>query len=343
MKLNWQELRVQLRDPFRIARESSVQRRNVIVTLEQGAIAGLGEAAPSAYYGETADTVVETLERLAPRLEAIPPDPATMLEAMETCLEGQNAAKAGVDIALHDLLAKAKDLPLWRYLGLPASKPIATSFTIALDTTERMVARARDALARYSIIKVKAGLKEDMAAVLAISALGPARLRVDANGGWSVDEAVEKIKHLEKLNVEFVEQPIAAGNLAGLETLRSKTSLPIMLDEDVLGPADIPAVAGLAHGINVKLMKCGGIVKALSTIRAAREHGLGVMLGCMIETAVGITAAAHLTPLADFADLDGNLLLAWDPYQGVEVSRGHLVLPAEPGLGVRRREPRGDV
>ncbi len=339
MKLRWQVLDLRLRDPFTIARESSVERRNVIVSLEHGGTTGLGEAAPSTYYRETAETVVESLARLAPLLEPLPPEAPEALEAMDYCLSGQGAARAAVDIALYDLSARAAGQPLLRYLDLPVGEPLETSFTIALDTQDGMVHKAECALQKYPTLKVKAGRRDDISAIRAIAELGPARLRVDANGGWSVEEAVEKMRLLEELEVEFVEQPIAAGNLAGLETLRERTSLPILLDEDAVSPADIPAIAPFAFGVNVKLMKCGGIRRALAAIRTAREHGLRIMLGCMIETAIGITAAANLASLADFADLDGNLLLEWDPYRGVEVVEGRLMLPEGHGLGVTPRAP----
>nr|BBH92874.1 dipeptide epimerase [Thermogemmatispora argillosa] len=333
MQLKTQPLQLKLSTPFRIARGVEEIAENLLVTLSYDDLSGYGEAAPSAYYGETAATVSACLERFA---QALGDDPfliEDILERLDHLIGHNPAAKAAIDMALYDLMGKRLNLPLYRLLGLNPERSALTSFTIGLDTPERMAekaARARD----YPILKIKVGTRQDVENVRAIRAVSQATLRVDANAGWSVKEAIRTINALAEYGIEFVEQPIAPGDWEGLRLLRQQIPVPIIVDESCVSLEDIPRLAGCVDGINIKLMKCGGINHALKMIHTARAHHLQVMLGCMIESSLAITAAAHLTPLVDYADLDGNLLIENDPFSGVRVIQGKLILPEGPGLGV---------
>jgi L-alanine-DL-glutamate epimerase-like enolase superfamily enzyme len=225
--------------------------------------------------------------------------------------------------------------PVYQLLGLDPTATPRTSFTIGIDTPEAMARKAAEAHA-YPILKVKVGTPRDRDNLEAIRAQRPdAVIRVDANEAWTPKEAVRHIDELAAYDLEFVEQPVLGHDLEGLGHVRDAVALPVIADESCVVPHDVPRVAPYVDGINIKLMKCGGIYPALRMIHLARAHGLQVMMGCMIESSVAITAAAHLSPLLDYADLDGNLLIDDDPYRGVEVVEGRLTLSSEPGLGVQ--------
>jgi L-alanine-DL-glutamate epimerase-like enolase superfamily enzyme len=249
---------------------------------------------------------------------------------------GQASAEAAVDMALHDLAGQRLGAPLYEVLGIDPRRAPETSFTIGMDTPEVVAAKVKEASA-YSILKVKMGSDDDRAMLQAVRDTTQQRLRVDANEGWTPADALERLEWLKALGVELVEQPLPAAMIAETRELRRKSPLPFYADESVHRAKDIPALAGAFDGINIKLMKCGGIAEALDMIAVARAHGLKVMLGCMIESSVAITAAAHVSPLVDTADLDGNLLLDHDPFLGATVKDGRIVLPDGPGLGVRPR------
>jgi L-alanine-DL-glutamate epimerase-like enolase superfamily enzyme len=245
------------------------------------------------------------------------------------------AAKAAIDMAAYDLLGKRLNAPIYEILGLdPAATP-RTSFTIGIDAPEVMGRKAAEA-SQYPILKVKVGTARDEANLEAIRRVRPdAVIRVDANAAWTAKQAVERIEALTIFDLEFVEQPVNGDDLEALGMVRQSVSLPVIADESCIVPADVPKVAPYVDGINIKLMKCGGIYPALQMIFLARAHHLQIMMGCMIESSLAITAAAHLSPLIDYADLDGQLLIDDDPYIGVRVENGKLVLPDAPGLGVQ--------
>jgi L-alanine-DL-glutamate epimerase-like enolase superfamily enzyme len=262
-----------------------------------------------------------------------------MQTLMETvgCVEGPcAAAKAAVDMALYDLLASEMGVPLWRLLGLDPNRTPVTSFTIGLADLDVMMRKVEEA-SDFPLLKVKLNTDADVHVIEAIRAKTTQRIRVDANCAWTPEEAVGVIKKLEGLGVEMIEQPVAREDLEGLKYVRENVDVPVFADESVMVASDVPRLAGVVDGINIKLMKCGGISEALRMIHTARAVGLKIMIGCMIESSIAITAAAHMTPLVDAADLDGNLLLREDPFKGVRVEKGKLVLPVGPGLGVRRR------
>jgi L-alanine-DL-glutamate epimerase-like enolase superfamily enzyme len=239
-------------------------------------------------------------------------------------------------MALYDLAGQRLGVPVYGLLGLDPRDTPLTSFTIGLDTPEVVERKVREA-SDYPILKVKMGTAEDRQVLEVVRATSGARLRVDANEGWTPDDALERLEWLARMGVELVEQPLPAAMLEETRELRKRSPIPFFADESVHRAADIPALAGAFDGINIKLMKCGGLSEALRMIGTARAHGMKVMLGCMIESSLGITAAAHLSPLADTADLDGNLLLESDPFLGATVKAGRLVLPEAPGLGVTAR------
>jgi L-alanine-DL-glutamate epimerase-like enolase superfamily enzyme len=246
------------------------------------------------------------------------------------------AARCGLDIALHDLVGKDCGRPLWQLLGLdPRATPV-TSFTVGIDTPDVMLAKL-DEIRDHPIVKVKLGFPQELEVIAAMRERYTGILRVDANEAWSPEEAVAKLGELERYGIEFCEQPIPAGTPERLRWIRERTSVPLVTDEDSRDARDLRALAGCVDGVNVKLVKCGGIRAALAMIATARALDLKIMLGCMVESAILTTAAAQLSPLVDWADLDGPFLTARDPFSGVTYDRGKLVLPAGPGLGVVER------
>jgi L-alanine-DL-glutamate epimerase-like enolase superfamily enzyme len=251
-------------------------------------------------------------------------------------VKGQWAAKAAIDMALVDWVTQKMGVPLYRYFGLDRRDAPVTTFSIGIDTPEKTREKVREAEA-FPVLKIKVGLGTDEATIEAVRSVTKKPLRADANEGWKdKEEAVRKINWLESQGVEFIEQPLPAPLIEDAKWVRKRVHIPIIADEACLHPSDIPKVAEAFDGVNIKLMKCGGVLEAYRMIQIARSLGLKTMLGCMIESSVGVTAAAHLSPLVDWADLDGNLLIANDPYEGVKVEKGKLVLPERPGLGLRR-------
>lgn len=325
-----------LRHAWTISRGTSTSKRNVVVELREGNLVGRGEAAPNVRYGESAETVTGALEKLAPALEGDARHFRVLSERVEHALPGNHAAKAALDIALHDLAGKRLGVPLYRMLGLdPARMPI-TSFSIGIDDPAAMVQKVRDA-EPYPILKIKLGAQSVREMFGAVRAATPKTVRVDANEAWTPDEALKHIEWMATQGVELVEQPLPAADVEGAKWLRQRSPLPLVADEALMMASDVPRLAEGYHGINVKLQKCGGIREALRIIETARACGLKIMLGCMVETSVGIAAAAHLGPLADWLDLDGNLLISADPFQGHPVVEGRIRLGEGPGLGVEPR------
>ena len=340
MKLTHEIVSLRTTNPFVIARGGESEYRVVRITVTDGdGGAGWGEAAPSKFYGETADTVVQVLPLLAAALEGMD---GWSLEAMEHALARairfNGAARAGVSAALHDLVGKRLGVPLYKLWGLdPAASP-PSSFTIGIAPDEATLrARVADA-AQYPVLKLKLGSSWDERIVRVVRELVPSKvLRVDANAGWTPKSALRIIPLLQELGVEFVEQPLPPGDLEGLRFVRERSSLPIVADESCLVSGDIPKLAGVVDGINIKLAKCGGLREALRMVATARAHDMLVMAGCMIESSLGITAAAQFAPLLDCADYDGAALVANDPYVGATIERGRIEMPSGAGLGVTLR------
>ena len=338
MDLTAHTLDLTLTTPFRISRSVQTLAHNTLTHIDADGVEGLGEAAPSGYYGERRESVFMALSDFAERIEADPSHIEDIVTAMDRRLHANAAAKASVDMALYDLMGKRLGAPVYQLLGLNPEHTPLTSFTIGIDEPAEMARKAAEAAKTYPILKIKVGTDHDLEIVRAIREATDATLRVDANAAWTPKQAIRVIRELEPYNIEFVEQPLHPSDIAGLRFVREHSPLPIIADESCVTESDIPGLVGAVDGINIKLMKCGGIHHALRMIHTARAHHLSVMLGCMIESSLAITAAAHLSPLVDYADLDGNLLVSDDPWEGVHVENGKLILPDRAGLGVRPRD-----
>lgn len=334
MDLSYGTLDLKLHFPFTISRGTQFIANNVQVGLADGDLVGIGEAAPSSHYGESRGSVLAFLGELRSRVADTAYVPiSTLHRIMEETARLNPAAKAAVDMAAYDLLGKRLGVPAHQILGLDPTCTPRTSFTIGIDAPDVMARKAADAQ-EHPILKVKVGTCHDEANLEAIRNARPdAVIRVDANEAWTPKEAVSAIAALEVYELEFVEQPVAAGDLEGLGYVREAVGVPVIADEACIIPEDVRRVAPYVDGINIKLMKCGGIYPALQMIFLARAHHLSVMMGCMIESSLAITAAAQLSPLLDYADLDGNLLIDDDPFAGVTIQDGKLMLPDLPGLG----------
>jgi len=337
LKLTADVISLKTKHPFIIARGGDDDTRVVWVRLTDGdGVEGWGEADPSRYYGETADTVLAMLRRLEPHLPADPFDLDAAEAKFAAVVPKNAAARAALSAALHDLVGKQLGQPVWRLWGLDPARAPRSSFTIGLDTPEKMRQKVVEA-SSYPILKIKLGTDRDEAILKTIRDATDKPLRVDANAGWTRERALQMLPLLKDHGVEFVEQPLAPDDLEGMAALRARGILPLVVDESCIVAADIPRLAGIVDGINIKLAKCGSLREALRMIATARAHGMLVMVGCMIETSLGITAAAHFTPLVDAADLDGAALTANDPFVGATIDGGEIRLPTAPGLGVRRR------
>ncbi len=334
MHINAYPIDLKLTTPFRISRGVQETSPNVIVEIVHHDYKGYGEASPTEYYGESPTSVLACIELFKGDLGDDPFALEDIMQRLNHTIGLNPSAKAAVDMALYDLIGKMLGVPLYKLLGLNATKTPYTSFTIGLDSPAQMAKKAA-AAKKYPVLKVKLGTKHDIEIIKAIREVSNATIRVDANTAWTPKEAIKTINELAPYNIEFIEQPVPSHNLEGLKLIRDNVSVPIIADESCVTVEDIPRVADCVDGINIKLMKCGGIHHALKMIHVARAHHLSIMLGCMIESSLAITAAAHLTPLVDYADLDGNLLIENDPYLGVKVEDGKLILSDEAGLGVK--------
>ncbi len=337
LTLSTEILTLRTRHPFIIARGGQSEYRTVMVRISDGdGMEGWGEAAATRFYGET----LETVQAALPTYAAVLGDDPQQLEAIETRLLatlGRNAAaRVAISAALHDLVARRAGVSLCRYWGLdPAAAPQST-FTIGMDTAE-MVRRKVGEADEYPVLKIKLGGDHDLELLETIRSVTDKELRVDANCGWTAPHAVRMLPILEEFGVTLLEQPVAPGDLEGLARVRAHSRMPVIADESCVTAQDIPALVGRVDGINIKLAKCGSLREAIRMIAIARAHGLMVMIGCMIESSLGITAAAHLTPLVDVVDLDGAALLAEDPFAGATIAGGQVRIPEGPGLGVARR------
>jgi L-alanine-DL-glutamate epimerase-like enolase superfamily enzyme len=333
VELTFRTATLRLAEPFRISRSTSVEEDVLHVEVRHEGTSGHGEAQPQEEYHEAVDSAAAFLTDAA---DLLGEDPFA-LDAIGRRLaehSGEHAAKAAVDAALHDLCGKLLGLPAWRFLGLERTGP-PTSWTIWLGDPDDMARRAEEAGTRFRRLKLKLGGADglDVDRVRAVRSVTDLPLQVDVNEYWSIDEALENVRELAGLGVQYVEQPLRAGDQDGAR-LKRESPLPIYVDEDVHTLDDVREVAERAHGINIKLAKSGGIREAVRMTNAARSLGLGLMLGCMIESGLGIAAACQIASLFDHVDLDGNLLLADDPWPGVEFRDGVQVPSDQPGLGV---------
>ena len=327
MRTRVRKLTVHTRRAFAIARSSDDVFGRVVFEVEEEGFTGRGEAAPSGRYDQDAQGVADALEDTEVR------DPWDIEGTLRLNADAPPAALCALDVALHDLAAKRLGVPVYRMLGLAKPEPVS-AYTLGIAERETTVADA-ERLRDYPILKVKIGGWDDVETLRAVREVSDAELWVDANEAFSTDEAVELASELRGI-VGMIEQPVPAA--AGPEALRAVTEaarpVPVIADEAAVDASDVPKLSGSVSGVNVKLAKCGGIRGALEMVHAARAHGMKLMLGCMVESSLGIAAAAHVSGLFDFVDLDGAMLLADDPFAGPEYPRGRILLPDAPGLGV---------
>jgi L-alanine-DL-glutamate epimerase-like enolase superfamily enzyme len=336
MHIDAKPLDLKLTTPFRISRGVQHISPNVIVQINYNEYTGYGEAAPDGYYGESVETVLACISLFAGNLGDDPFLIEDIMSSLDKIIGLNPSAKAAVDMALYDLVGKVLGVPLYKLLRVNPKHTRYTSFTIGIDTPTEMAKKAL--LAKdYRILKIKVGTKHDLDIIKAIRDVTNAVIRIDANTDWTPKEEIKNITAMAPYNIEFVEQPVVAHDLKGLKLIRDNIPIPVIADESCVTIEDILRLAECVDGVNLKLMKSNGISNVLKMIHVARAHNLRIMLGCMIESSLAITAAAHLTPLVDYADLDGNLLIDNDPYEGVKVVNGKLVLPDAPGLGVQEK------
>ena len=313
---------------FAIATKTYTAAHNVFVRLRYGDHVGIGEASPEDRFDESVDSVLEELRGLDLSQVRGPFD----LEGI-TALLPAGSARCALDIAAHDLAAKVAGISLAAYLGVAGRTPPPTSVTIPIGSPEEMVAEAQS-FAGFPVIKVKVGFPGDVGAVTRLREVFGGAIRIDANEGWSVDEAISALRAMEALDIELCEQPIPRGDLEGLEAVTHVTSIPVFADEDVETSKDVAALAGRVDGVNLKLRKTGGIREAIRAVAVARSLGLDTMIGCDLVSGVSASAEAVVACLCDHCDIDGPLLLAEDPYPGVTFDKGRVTLPTGPGLGV---------
>jgi L-alanine-DL-glutamate epimerase-like enolase superfamily enzyme len=348
LSLSHEVLSLSLRDPFRIARSDhadDIQRiTTVIVEVRHPHypdVVGVGEGYPDRFYGEMPETMATVFPLLLERLEHQSFEPTASWLAwaqgqMAKALRGHGAAKCAIDIALHDLAGKLLEIPVYRLLDLSPELP-PTDFTIGIDEPAVVAERARSA-GDFPALKIKCGGSQDLQTLRAVRDVYAGPIRVDANTGWTRDSAAELLPALVDLGVELIEQPFPARAYRDLAWLQGRSTLPIVADESCVLPEDLDALDGVVAGINVKLAKCGGIGPAHAMLVEARQRGFRTFLGCMEESSVGIAGSAVVASLADWVDLDGNLLLADDPFEGLDLGPDKRWRPADaPGLGLRRR------
>lgn len=335
MKLSFEPYELQLRHTFTVSSYSRKTTPDVQVRLEYEGFTGYGEASMPPYLGQSVETVCNFLQKVDMGQFRDPFRLEDILAYVDSLSHGDSAAKAAIDIALHDLVGKLMGQPWWRIWGLDPSKAPDTTFTIGIDTPEIVRQKTRECADRFNILKVKVGLDNDKEMIRTIREITDLPLAVDANQGWKDrEQALDEIHWLKENGIVMVEQPMAKERIEDNAWITERSPLPIFADEAIQRLADIPSIKGAYHGINIKLMKCTGMREAWKMLNYARAEGMKVMVGCMTETSCAVSAAAQLSPAVDFADLDGNLLISNDLYKGMEVVDGKITLSDRPGIGL---------
>lgn len=338
MKIRLHRFDLPTRHVFTIARGSTSVYTALIVELEHEGLCGYGEAGESDYYGATLANMAGAIEAVRPDVEALSElDPESLWDRLDGRLSENRFAQCALDAAAWDLWGKMRGQPLWKLWGLSLDRCPPTDYTIGIDTIETMVAKLEE-FAGWPIYKIKLGTREDLAIVRALRERTNAVFRVDANCAWGVEEAIRNAAALKELGVEFIEQPLAPGDEDGMRRVYRESALPVVADESCQVSGDVERCAGSFHGVNVKLVKCGGLTPARRMLARAEELGLKRMVGCMTESTVGISAIAQLLPMLDWVDMDGALLLAKDVASGVRIERGVVRYPTENGAGIRLLE-----
>ena len=337
LKLSFYPYELQLRHTFTVSSYSRKTTPGVQVCIEYEGVTGYGEASMPPYLGQSVETVTAFLSKVNLEQFKDPFQMETILAYIDSLSPGDGAAKAAIDIALHDLTGKLIGLPWWRIWGLDAAKAPDTTFTIGIDTPEVVREKTRECADRFNILKVKVGLDNDKEMISTIREITDLPLAVDANQGWKDKEkALDEIFWLYENGVVMVEQPMAKERMDDNAWITERSPIPVFADEAIQRLADIPSIKGAYHGINIKLMKCTGMREAWKMVNYAQAEGMKVMVGCMTETSCAVSAAAQLSPAVDFADLDGNLLITNDLYKGMEVVNGRVTLSDLPGIGVQK-------
>ncbi|MDO5442573.1 MAG: enolase C-terminal domain-like protein [Bacteroidia bacterium] len=335
MKLSFFPYELALKHTFTVSSYSRTTTPDVQVQIDYDGFTGYGEASMPPYLGHTVESVTAFLQKVDLGQFADPFCIDDILTYVDSLSEGDAPAKAAIDIALHDLVGQLLGQPLYRIWGYNPAKAPATSFTIGIDTADVVRQSARECAEKYRVLKLKVGLDNDYEMVRAIRSVTDLPIVVDANQGWKDREkALDEIFWLSEQGVQMVEQPMPDANLDDIAWITERSPLPVFADESIQRLQDIPRIKGAFSGINIKLMKCTGLNEARKMLAYAQAEGMRAMLGCMTETSCATTAAAHLSPMVDFADLDGNLLIANDRFEGVTVREGMLTLPDRPGLGL---------
>ncbi|GAB6167360.1 dipeptide epimerase [Thermostilla marina] len=338
MDLKIHPIALPLRHPFTISRGTTEVYEAAIVELSQDGVSGYGELVPAACYGQHVDEAISKIESL--RSEIVGTEvkhPAVLWEKWCALFPSMPSVVNALDCACYDLWGKLRSQPIWRYWNLPLDRTPASSITIGIDTLDRMVEKLLE-VADWPVIKIKLGTEDDLAIVRELRRHTKARFRVDANEAWKPAETIENAKAMAELDVEFIEQPLPAEDWEGMREVVRQSELPIIADESCVVEADIDRCVSYFHGVNIKLVKCGGPTAARRMLLRARHLQLSTMIGCMTETSVGISAAANLAPLADYLDLDGAVLLAQDWADGVVLDHGRLEFPPRGGFGILPRE-----
>jgi len=336
MKLILRLISLPLRHPFTIFHGTTTVQKNLLVELNDAGLSGYGEGASShAYEAFTAAVMRADLEAARTRIESERlDDPTALWDRLRPALDHNRFALCALDEAAHDLWGKQLGQPVWKLWGLEQRNLPLSNYTIGIDTIEKMVMKMRE-FDGWPIYKIKLGTRDDLAIVRELRRHTSATFRVDANCGWTVEQTLSIAPELKALGVEFIEQPLRATEWDGMRQVFARCALPVIADESCLIEEDVPRCAGCFHGINIKLTKAGGLTPARRMIRQARDLGLKVMVGCMAESTVGISAIAQLLPLLDYVDMDGATLIAKDVASGVRVDKGRAVFPEENGNGVR--------
>jgi len=334
-RLSIHQFDLPLRHTFTISRESITVQKTMIVELEEAGLHGFGEATTNRYYGFTFENMAAALEAARHEIETLPlDDPAAFWQALHPRLKDNPFAHCALDQAAHDLWGKLRGRPLYELWGLKPDHLPPTNYTIGIDTIDVMVAKMQE-FPNWPVYKIKLGTPHDLDIVRSLREHTSSTFRVDANCGWTADEAIRNSRALKELGVEFIEQPLPADQWEAMRRVFAESALPVLADESCIVESDVDRCAGHFHGINIKLVKCGGLTPARRMITRARELGLQVMVGCMTESTVGISAIAQLLPLLDYVDMDGALLLAQDIATGVTIEQGHCRYADENGCGVR--------
>jgi len=339
MNISWKLYSLKLSHPFTISRNTETIRNNFYLKIPFENWNGFGESSPHLYYNETEENVRKCLNIFDILQELTSENIFEFIEELPFLFPANPSLISAVDMALYDILAQRENVPLYEYIGFPVPLNKITSFTIGIDFLN-VIKRKIYLAENFPILKIKLGTSQDYDIFKIIQDVNNKKIRIDVNEGWGREEALKKLDWLNQKteSIEFIEQPLPTTDLEGIEILRKNTDIPIIADEAVRNSKDIDTIKDVYDGINIKLSKCGGITEAKKMITIAKEYDLKIMLGCFIESSLSISAAVHLSGLADYLDLDGNLLISNDPCVGVIVKNGSINLPDRPGIGVIFRD-----